>query len=344
MDGISKLLNALLRLSFVAMSAFASACESSDSEVFADDGAGGTGGATSSGGSSGSSSATGGSAASGGGAGGTAATGGTQGGAGGSGPCESRTSVTLGTRMILNVTWRNTLATVGGDGVVHIWDMRRIAVGGTDYTGEVVACGIVLPPVSLSTLAGGGRFRIEIPDATWDLPSVPTFPLVGTVSGFTAGSAFAADPQTALVGLTLDPPTSPWPSSPSAISDADHDGDTKPGITSVPDMSMEFVLPPTSILGQDGDVADEVYLVTRVTAALAGEFTSCTDIEGTAMVDQFDNHVVGCHVFEGASCDDTQTNFVDANRTIYEVTSATFTSKVLDDSATCADVRAALPL
>jgi hypothetical protein len=354
MNGIAKLWITLVRLGLVSTGAFAAACDSSNSEV-PDDGSSGTGGSTTGGTTTGGSttggSATGGSSS--GGDGGTPATGGRagssstggsmQGGSGGDGACTSRTSATLGTHMLLNVTWPNTLATSAGSGVVHIWDMRRIDVDGTEFTGEVVACGNVLPPVSLSVLAGGGDFQIEIPDASWDLPAMPSFPDTGSIAGFTAGSAFATDAQTALIGLLLDPPTASWPSSADAVMDTDHDGDMKPGITSAPRTDMGYVRPPTSIAGQGGDVADEVYLVTRLTVALDGEFTSCTDLEGTAMVTQFDNHVVGCHVFEGEDCDDGQASFIDSNRTIFEVTGATFESKLLGESATCADVRTELP-
>ena len=46
----------------------------------------------------------------------------------------------------------------------------------------------------------------------------------------------------------------------------------------------------------------------------------------------------------GAACTAAQTDFVDQSRTDYKVMSGTFTSKQLADSATCADVRAALPM
>ena len=47
----------------------------------------------------------------------------------------------------------------------------------------------------------------------------------------------------------------------------------------------------------------------------------------------------------GASdCSPTEVNFIDTNRTIYDITSATAETKVMPDTATCADVRAALPM
>jgi hypothetical protein len=47
----------------------------------------------------------------------------------------------------------------------------------------------------------------------------------------------------------------------------------------------------------------------------------------------------------GASdCSPTEVNFIDTNRTIYEITSATAQTKIVAETATCADVRAALPM
>jgi hypothetical protein len=40
----------------------------------------------------------------------------------------------------------------------------------------------------------------------------------------------------------------------------------------------------------------------------------------------------------------SEVNFVDQNRTIYAVTGATAQTKIVADAATCADVRAALPM
>ena len=59
---------------------------------------------------------------------------------------------------------------------------------------------------------------------------------------------------------------------------------------------------------------------------------------------KFDNHVVGCLVEGGGPCTATQTEFVDANRVIYTVESATYEMTAVPSGATCADVRAALPL
>ena len=350
MRSISKFWIALGPLSLLSTGVFA-ACDSADSETAENGGRGGSSGSSATGGSSKGGSSTSGGASPGGtsGAGGDSGSssgGSAQGGSGGDGgddTCTTLSSLTVATHVTLNVSWPGSLATMEGDGVIHVWDLRRIEVSGTDFTSETQPCGTMLPPLSLSTIAGGGQSLLEVPAATWDLPSMPKIDGGGTLSGFAPGSSFVTDAQTTLIGHTMADPNGPWPDDAGEIAPADHDGDSNDGITSIPRTDGDFVRPPTSILGQSGDVADQVYIVTRSTFVHAGEFTSCTDIEGTTMISFFDNHVVGCHVFEGDECSDGQADFIDSNRTVYEVTSATFQSKVLDDTVTCVDARDALP-
>jgi hypothetical protein len=80
---------------------------------------------------------------------------------------------------------------------------------------------------------------------------------------------------------------------------------------------------------------------------LTGKTTSCDEQAGTATAKFFDNHIVGCHVFNGGDCTKTgvgnQTDFIDTSRTVYVPGAGTFVSKKLADNASCADVRAALP-
>jgi hypothetical protein len=244
---------------------------------------------------------------------------------------------------VLNISWPDTLATTKGTGQVHIWNLASYDVNGTEFSGESRACGSVLPPLTLSAIAGGGQALIEIPDATWDLPSMPTIAAGGTIAGWTIGSKFTTNPAAGLVGLTMDDATSAWPAKGSMVMAVDHDNDTKPGILGVPKADSGFVRPPTSLLGQAGAVADQVYLVTRTALAFDGALTSCTEHAGTADAPFFDNHVVGCHVYNGDECDQAQADFIDTNRTIYEVIDGSYTSKFMDETANCADVRAALP-
>jgi hypothetical protein len=128
-----------------------------------------------------------------------------------------------------------------------------------------------------------------------------------------------------------------------ATVDADSDG--KPGMLAVPKNGGGYVLPPTAIgLIGSAPAADNIYLVSRTSVGLAGKTTTCEEQAGTATIKYFDSHVVGCHVKGAAECNPTQVDFIDQSRSIYKATSGTFKSKKVADGATCADVRAALPL
>ena len=72
--------------------------------------------------------------------------------------------------------------------------------------------------------------------------------------------------------------------------------------------------------------------------------TACDAASGPAMAVHIDNHVVGCHVMGASDCMPSEVNFVDSNRATYTIVSATANTKIVADTATCADVRAALPM
>ena len=149
----------------------------------------------------------------------------------------------------------------------------------------------------------------------------------------------------ALVGLTMnDPFNAPWPATYTGITGADAEGDGKLGITGIPKNTGGYVYPPTS-LGVFGSApaADRVYIASRTVLALKGQTTTCDDQAGMVTVKFFDNHVIGCHNTNNAECDANQVKFIDDSRTVYVPTGATFVNKRLPDTATCAEVRAALP-
>jgi hypothetical protein len=169
----------------------------------------------------------------------------------------------------------------------------------------------------------------------------------GTQAGWNVGSSVSYD-SALLVGLgSTSSATAAWPPSYTGIMGAnDADGDSIPGLTAVPRNGGGYVLPPTSAIGAvlGGARADKVFLVSRNVASAMLTRTSCDEASGMANVTHFDNHVIGCHVSGGGDCDASQIKFIDDNRTVYTVSSATIKTKIVPDSATCTDVRAALPL
>ena len=88
-----------------------------------------------------------------------------------------------------------------------------------------------------------------------------------------------------------------------------------------------------------------IYLAIRNIMTLTSMVDGCLDsYSGTAQVSNFESHIIGCHVKGGGECTTSQRDFVDSNRTIYNVDQAVFTAQRVDAAATCADIRALLPV
>jgi hypothetical protein len=265
------------------------------------------------------------------------------GGAGGVEDCAARAAYAEASHLIANVTWPAGLASMGGTGQLHVWGKASFTVAGNTLSGTLQACGIALPPTSLTALGGGGMVQIDVPAPAWDAPSMPRFPIDGTQSGWNVGSKVSYS-YAALVGYTMvDGATAAWPSSYTGIGMTDDaEGDANPGLTALPRSGGGYTLPPTSILQIAR--ADQLYIVVRQVTAAALTRTTCDQASGTATLMHLDNHVIGCHVSGGEACSSTEINFIDQNRTIYAITGATAETTVVADTASCADVRAALPM
>jgi hypothetical protein len=283
------------------------------------------------------------------GAAGTTGAGGATGAAGSSASCPAHTAFTLAVHIVLDVTWPATAAAGMGTGKVHLWNRAKLNANGLALTGDTWSCGTILPEFALNfagtVVTGGSKVSIDVPNSVWDAPMIPMFPNMGTLTGWDAGSKIEIMPTIALVGLTMADPSAAWPMSYTGIMARDDDSDGNPGFTAVPKQGGGYVAPPTA-LGLLGSApsADKIYLASRTVVGLSGKLDSCTTQSGTANVTAFDSHVVGCHVMGGAACTAAQTDFVDQSRTAYMVVSGVFTSKQVADGATCADVRAALPM
>jgi hypothetical protein len=248
---------------------------------------------------------------------------------------------------VLDVEWPATTAAADGTGKVHLWVRVQFDASGNDLTGELYPCGLVLPEANLTIAGqlatGGDKLLIEVPDAVWDAPSVPVMPVTGKQSAFGVGSTVEHS-SVALQGVMLADPSAAWPASGASVETVDFDGDGFPGYTSVAREGGGYVLPPTEIgLGGSAPAADRIYLVSRVGMVTHGTRTACDAHSGIPDVTAFDYHVVGCHVSGGQECDADQADFIDQNRMVYVTSSATYQAKVVPDTASCADVRAAFP-
>jgi len=257
------------------------------------------------------------------------------------GPCAPITDGTQAVHIMMAVTWPGTIGTEAGSGTVHVWTRSKFKIDASNAITAINSpCGSLIPDIQTTPIAGGGKVQAEFPAAVWTSPSMPTYTATGTQTGFDVGSKVTMSPVAVLVGLTMTDPTAAWPAL-SAVTGADHDGDGKLGITAVPKATGGYAQPPTSLLRTNK--ADKLYIASRTTSGTSGTRVACDLQTGPATVTAFDNHVIGCHVAGGGECTASEYQFVDSNRTVYKVTGATFEAKIVADTATCDDVRAALP-
>ncbi len=248
---------------------------------------------------------------------------------------------TEGVHLMLNVTWKGTLAINAGSGVAHLWTK---SVFTTDAAGKRTAqqtpCGSMIPDIMTTAIAGSTKIQPEFLPAVWAGTKMPVFTVTGKVSGYNIGDTVAMDPIAVIVGTTLADPGGAWPS-PGALTGVDHDGDGHLGISATPKTGGGYSQPPVDL--SMGSRADLLYIASRTTSAISGKRTTCDMATGTATVTTFDNHVIGCHIAGGAECTAAQQKFVDDNRTVFAIGTSTFEAKTLADGASCADIRAALP-
>jgi hypothetical protein len=261
--------------------------------------------------------------------------------------CEARSSWAEAVHYVLSVTWAGTTASESGEGQVELWSRVDYTATGNDLEVELRACGSMLPETNLTAAGriatGGEKVMIEVPNSVWDAPSIPTTTTTGEQSGFGIGSSVEFG-YVSQLGVTLDEPRAEWPDSGADLVTFDMEMDGSPGYTATPREGDGYVLPPTALgIVGSAPAADRVYLVSRQAVTLTGTRTACDAHSGTANVENFDNHVVGCHISGGDDCTESQADFVDQNRMRYVVSSATYEAKMIAEDATCADVRAALP-
>jgi hypothetical protein len=255
--------------------------------------------------------------------------------------CPAVTDGILGVHVIMKVTWPGTIGTESGSGTVNVWTRSKFKIDASNaITATNSACGSLIPDIQTTPIAGGAKVAAEFPAALWNAPSMPTFAATGTQSGYAIGSTITINASPVLLGLTMTDPKAPWPAA-SAITGADSDGDGHLGITAVPKTGAGYDQPPTSLLRTNK--ADKLYIASRITVTTNGTRTACDAQSGPATVSAFDNHIIGCHIAGGGECSASDAKFIDDNRTVYTVTSATFESKLLTGAPTCDDVRAALP-
>ena len=265
-------------------------------------------------------------------------------------------------KVTVDVSWPSTgLVNAGGadngDATeqVQIWALLTPtgSATGTSIPAKILPCNIVLPDFgSIIGETYGATFPSTLFDHAPSYLTAVTTTL--TLGATTAPTSFSLPGETNLIGMSA-PATGAWPSSASAVTEVDMDADGEPGVTALSKTPPTYSYVPTTIIPSlpDFDLvrADKLYMAIRfVTTSLSGAMSSCSSASGSTNsvdVKYMDSHVLGCHVYGGADggagdCNATQAGFVDDNRPVFTVDSASFTAAAVS-APTCAAVMAAVP-
>jgi hypothetical protein len=274
-----------------------------------------------------------------------------------SAPCSAQTTLPLAVKLTLPVQWPATVSYAAGNGSATVWLLSNLT-GNAALTGTFQTCGVTLPDLTYQgadTAIRGDLVSFVLPGA-----QTTTFPVTGMQSGWSPGDTFSTAAVTSLLGLstnsTYRQTTVAWPATcatnctpagaflPNDL--VDDDGDGNPGVTAQPSTggtNPTYTAPP-SAQGNGAPLATQVDMVLRNAFALSGmRVTDCAQISGTASVQRFDTHVVGC-VTQAGACASAQVAFLDQSRPVYTTPiTGTFRAAQVSAQATCATVLTALP-
>jgi hypothetical protein len=271
-------------------------------------------------------------------------------------------AATWAVKLTVDVSWPSTgIVNAGGADngdateAVQIWALLKPtgAATGTSIPATILPCNIALPDFGSII---GETYGVTFPTTLFDHepPNLTAVSTTLTLGGATAPTTFALPGETSLIGMSA-PATGDWPFFANQVTSVDMDDDGEPGVTGLSKAPPAYSYIPTTIIPSLPDLslvrADEVYMAIRfVTTSLSGTLTSCTaasGASGSVSVKDMDSHVVGCHVAgdpdgSAGDCTTGQANFVDGNRPVFTIDSASFTASVIA-TASCPAVRAALP-
>jgi hypothetical protein len=255
-------------------------------------------------------------------------------------PSDCPSEYTTAVRTIINLRWTGTLGVAPGTGQLLVWAKLKYPQGNA-VMAEVTLCALQVPPLTRTLVLGSAKSAVDIPTAAFDAPTMPKF--TGTLRRNGRMFEFVLNPS--LIGLTLSDPSGAWPAVAADIMAVDHDGDGKPGVTAVAKQGDGFSQPPINVA--QTQLADEMYVAARVQYRATGVIADCADVmDGKAELLAFDYAVVGCHVKDAGDCSNENVQLVQGNRPKLVAAGAgsSYTTRLIPNDATCADVRAALPV
>jgi hypothetical protein len=247
----------------------------------------------------------------------------------------------FGARITVDVAWGGRSGGLVGltdDGRDDLVVDLRIEVQSVDgelkFTGLARPCSVVLPPFYSTTLCES--YKPIFPDSIWESAKLPAIELKGAYMCLNPGCIMALEPQTTLLGISLENPEAPWPSAGETgalpcfegtgqACFPDHDADGNPGLT-IELQTMGDVPPdlaPTSpeceqqggyeywgapLSAQLAAVAkivrrsDRIHLGTRTKLGGSGRLSDdCMSSVGTGVAEFVQSRAWGCMVQEGTA-------------------------------------------
>ena len=237
----------------------------------------------------------------------------------------------------------------GGSDTVYSYGIRKQTHSGTTVTTDVTSCQGTSPDIC-SPLFEEAYAQV-LPDSIWDRPTMPVTHVSMTVpAALQAGSPFVSPSEATLLGVTMADPFAAWPVSYTdpLLMWVDHDGDGKPGVTSI--MLLGTQSPACGFAYADlpipsnGLRAHEVFTGSRTIAGLDGALVSCDVIQGelngpNAGMPLLQGHVGGCTRPDGP-CTAAEVTSLDsgASGTAQRILGARFTMVRVADNITCAQM------
>jgi len=253
--------------------------------------------------------------------------------------CDLPPEYTRASRAAIELIWPATIGIEGGTGTLIAWSKIKYIrqPDGTTRT-ESHACGTLTPTVTTSAVAGGLKSSMQVPLTAYDQPSMPMYS--GTLTA--AGTMSILDPGPMVIGAALSDDSGAWPAT-EALMPFDHDGDGAPGLTALPITGAGYLTPPSSV--SQTEFLDGVYIASRVRLKVPLAENVCASMQQAALEPvSFDYTIVGCHVEARGDCTAAEARFISTQSPKFKAgKSGSWLEAEVAASATCADVRAALP-
>lgn len=260
----------------------------------------------------------------------------------------------------LDVTWNDT--TLGGfvpllrrgTGQIRIVALVDVAGPLEAAQGTLRTCSAKLPDFATENLLVSEHYSVYFPDALWDSPSMPTYPLGLRYACARPGCDLVVEQVVATYGAIGGAGT-PWPErteSAAGITLVDHDGDGFPGVsvlTRGPSEQDAFGAPYSHVpvSWTLNARATRVGVPLRVTASLSGKQVQCGLFSGTVGHATVDARAVACVAVRGsgdaeaeAECTANQVGFLDANTPAWTVVGGHFQAVLVEPGTSCVAARA----